>query len=243
MKKVSRRALFALALAIVLAAGTLAFCIKYAVNADKWVTFSGSPHVYTGTNLTGGKIYDRTGARILNTTDGRVYSSDAAVRAATVHLLGDRYGYISAPLLGNFAEQMIGYDKITGLSEASKGTASARLTISADVQKAALQALGSYHGTVGVYNYKTGEILCAVTSPSYDPDNIPDIAGDETGDYDGVYLNRFFDAAYTPGSIFKLVTQRLKPTPPPRTRPIPAPARRSSAGRRSSAWASTAHFR
>ena len=202
MKKVSRRALFALALAIVLAAGTLAFCIKYAVNADKWVTFSGSPHVYTGTNLTGGKIYDRTGARILNTTDGRVYSSDAAVRAATVHLLGDRYGYISAPLLGNFAEQMIGYDKITGLSEASKGTASARLTISADV----LQALGSYHGTVGVYNYKTGEILCAVTSPSYDPDNIPDIAGDETGDYDGVYLNRFFDAAYTPGSIFKLVT-------------------------------------
>ena len=88
MKKVSRRALFALALAIVLAAGTLAFCVKYAVNADKWVTFSGSPHVYTGTNLTGGKIYDRTGARILNTTDGRVYSSDAAVRAAiSLHAL------------------------------------------------------------------------------------------------------------------------------------------------------------
>ena len=206
MKKVSRRALFALALAVVLAVGTLAFCVKYAANAEKWVTFSGSPHVYTGTNLTGGKIYDRFGVRILNTTDGRVYSDDAAVREATVHLLGDRYGYISAPLLGNFAEQMIGYDKITGLSEASKGTASARLTISADVQKAALQALGSYHGAVGVYNYKTGELLCAVTSPSYDPDNIPDIAGDETGSYDGVYLNRFFDAAYTPGSIFKLVT-------------------------------------
>ena len=206
MKKVSRRALFALALAVVLAVGTLAFCVKYAANAEKWVTFSGSPHVYTGTNLTGGKIYDRSGVRILNTTDGRVYSADEAVREATVHLLGDRYGYISAPLLGNFAEQMIGYDKITGLNEASKGTASARLTISAEVQKAALQALGSYHGAVGVYNYKTGEILCAVTSPSYDPDNIPDIAGDETGTYDGVYLNRFFDAAYTPGSIFKLVT-------------------------------------
>ena len=206
MKKVSRRALFALALALVLAVGTLAFGVKYAVNAEKWVTFSGSPHVYTGTNLTGGKIYDRMGVRILNTTDGRVYSADAAVRTATVHLLGDRYGYISAPLLGNFAEQMIGYDKISGLNEAAKGTASARLTISADVQTAALRALGSYHGTVGVYNYQTGEILCAVTSPSYDPDNIPDIAGDTTGAYDGVYLNRFFDAAYTPGSIFKLVT-------------------------------------
>ena len=110
MKKVSRRALFALALAAVLAVGTLAFCVKYAANAEKWVTFSGSPHVYTGTNLTGGKIYDRSGVRILNTTDGRVYSTDEAVREATVHLLGDRYGYISAPLLGNFAEQMIGYD-------------------------------------------------------------------------------------------------------------------------------------
>ena len=56
MKKVSRRALFALALAAVLAVGTLAFCVKYAANAEKWVTFSGSPHVYTGTNLTGGRI-------------------------------------------------------------------------------------------------------------------------------------------------------------------------------------------
>lgn len=80
MKKVSRRALFALALAVVLAVGTLAFCVKYAANAEKWVTFSGSPHVYTGTNLTGGKIYDRSGVRILNTTDGRVYSADEAVR-------------------------------------------------------------------------------------------------------------------------------------------------------------------
>lgn len=236
MKKVSRRALFALALAVVLAVGTLAFCVKYAANAEKWVTFSGSPHVYTGTNLTGGKIYDRSGVRILNTTDGRVYSADEAVREATIHLLGDRYGYISAPLLGNFAEQMIGYDKITGLNEASKGTASARLTISAEVQKAALQALGSYHGAVGVYNYKTGEILCAVTSPSYDPDNIPDIAGDETGAYDGVYLNRFFDAAYTPGSIFKLVTSAaaLEKARPRRPGPIPAPGKPSSADRKSS---------
>ena len=43
MKKVSRRALFALALAAVLAVGTLAFCVKYAANAEKWVTFSGMP--------------------------------------------------------------------------------------------------------------------------------------------------------------------------------------------------------
>ena len=70
MKKVSRRALFALALAIVLAAGTLAFCVKYAVNADKWVTFSGSPHVYSGANLSGGYVADRDGTRLRDATAG-----------------------------------------------------------------------------------------------------------------------------------------------------------------------------
>ncbi|MFR5382397.1 MAG: hypothetical protein ACLTGM_09455 [Oscillospiraceae bacterium] len=46
MKKVSRRALFALALAVVLAVGTLAFCVNYAANAENWVTFSGSRTLY-----------------------------------------------------------------------------------------------------------------------------------------------------------------------------------------------------
>jgi peptidoglycan glycosyltransferase len=61
-------------------------------------------------------------------------------------------------------------------------------------------------GTAAVYNYKTGEILCAVTTPTYDPDNIPDIAGDTTGSYTGVYVNRFLQSKYIPGSIFKIVT-------------------------------------
>jgi peptidoglycan glycosyltransferase len=57
-----------------------------------------------------------------------------------------------------------------------------------------------------VYNYQTGEILCAVSSGTYDPDNVPDIEEDATGYYDGVYVNRFTSATYVPGSIFKAVT-------------------------------------
>ena len=79
------------------------------------------------------------------------------------------------------------------------------LTVSADVQRTALAALDGRKGTVGVYNYKTGEILCAVSSPTYDPDDVPDVEGNpET--YEGVYVNRFLHATYTPGSVFKLVT-------------------------------------
>ena len=206
MKKVSGRAIFPLILAIVLLAGTVLLCVRYFAKADEWVTFSGSPHVYTGVNLDGGVVTDRDGTLLLDSTDGRTYSADAVTRTATMHLLGDRYGYIQAPLLGSFADDMIGFDKINGLYGAEGTEANAALTLSAAAQTAAYQALGNYHGTVGVYNYKTGEILCAVTSPSYDPDNMPDVNADTSGAYDGVYVNRFFQAAYTPGSIFKIVT-------------------------------------
>ncbi len=206
MKKVSGRALFPMILALILLAGTALLCVRYFAKADEWVTFSGSPHVYTGVNLDGGVVTDRDGTLLLDSTDGRTYDADAVTRAATMHLLGDRYGYIQAPLLGNFADAMIGFDKINGLYGAEGTEASATLTLSAAAQTAAYQALGNYHGTVGVYNYKTGEILCAVTSPSYDPDNMPDVDADTSGRYDGVYVNRFFQAAYTPGSIFKIVT-------------------------------------
>ena len=206
MKKVSGRAIFPLILAIVLLAGTVLLCVRYFAKADEWVTFSGSPHVYTGVNLDGGVVTDRDGTLLLDSTDGRTYSADAVTRTATMHLLGDRYGYIQAPLLGSFADYMIGFDKINGLYGAEGTEANAALTLSAAAQTAAYQALGNYHGTVGVYNYKTGEILCAVTSPSYDPDNMPDVEADTSGAYDGVYVNRFFQAAYTPGSIFKIVT-------------------------------------
>lgn len=196
----------ALALAAALLAGLLVFFGEYFIEAKTWVAFPGSPHVYTGVNPDCGKIYDRSGMLLLNTNDGRVYNADEAVRRATLHLLGDRDGYISAPLLQTYASKMIGFDVVNGLYTDEPGSVAARLTISAAVQSAAQQALSGYRGTIGVYNYKTGEILCAVTSPSYDPDHVPDVANDTTGSYEGVYLNRFFDAAYTPGSIFKLVT-------------------------------------
>ena len=206
MRKISDRAGLAALLAAALLLGLLVFCGEYFVNAKDWVSFPGSPHVYTGVNPDCGKIYDRSGTLLLNTNDGRVYSEDESVRVSTMHLLGDRDGYVSAPLLKTYASKMIGFDVVNGLYTDEAGSVAARLTISAKVQAAAQQALGNYHGTIGVYNYKTGELLCAVTSPSYDPDNVPDVAGDTTGSYDGVYVNRFFDAAYTPGSIFKLVT-------------------------------------
>ena len=71
MKKLALRAYFALALAAVLAIGAFAFTISYFVKADDWVMFSGSPHVYSGANLSVGYVDDRDGTRLLDAMDGR----------------------------------------------------------------------------------------------------------------------------------------------------------------------------
>lgn len=191
---------------LILLGGLLFFVWEYATEAEDWVSFSGSPHLYNSSNIGCGTITDRSGNVLLDISQGRTYSENGNTRKSTLHWLGDRKGYISASTVSTYAASMVGYDRINGVYNASGEGGNARLTLSEKVQNAALEAMGNRKGTVGVYNYKTGEILCALTTPTYDPENEPDIANDTTGAYDGVYLNRFLQSAYVPGSIFKIVT-------------------------------------
>ena len=191
---------------LILLGGLLFFLWEYVTQAEKWVSFSGSPHLYNSSNIGCGTITDRSGNLLLDISQGRTYSEDASTRKSTLHWLGDKNGFISASTVSTYAASMVGYDRVNGVYNASGEGGNARLTISAKVQNAALEAMGNRKGTVGVYNYKTGEILCALTTPTYDPENVPDIANDTSGAYDGVYLNRFLQSAYVPGSIFKIVT-------------------------------------
>ena len=78
-------------------------------------------------------------------------------------------------MLQEYADQLVGYNFLTGTYHLTDKASTGKLTISASAQQKALEALGDRAGTVGVYNYKTGEILCAVSSPTYDPDQVPDI--------------------------------------------------------------------
>ena len=206
MNRLANRTTIALFLILVLLCGSFLFLLEYVFNASQWVVFEGSPHIYIGGNMRSGLVTDRDGVLLLSDLDTRNYASDPEVRSATIHWIGDRVGYISAPAASNYAEKIIRYNPITGLYSYSGNGGKAVMTISAQLQKVAQDAMGSYRGTVAVYNYETGEILCAVSTPNYDPDNVPDIAGDETGAYEGIYLNRFTQVAYVPGSIFKLVT-------------------------------------
>lgn len=206
MNRVASRAAIAVLLALLLIAGLGFFVAEYLMNAEDWVMFAGSPHVYTGGNIGCGIVTDREGTLLLDMNGDRTYAESKALRKSTVHWLGDRYGSISAPALPAHAADLAGYDLLNGVYAYADASGVAKLTLSGKVQTAALEAMEGKKGTVAVYNYETGAILCAVTTPNYDPDNVPDVEKDDSGKYEGMYVNRFTQSAYIPGSIFKIVT-------------------------------------
>ncbi len=207
MNRVTRRAWIMLVFIVILMGGLVFFLGEYTLRSGEWIVSSGNPHVYNSSDNIGcGFVTDRSGLLLLDTREGRTYSPDASIRQSTLHWIGDRKGNISAPAVAAYAKEMAGFDRVNGVYSYGGTGGQATLTLSAQVQTVALEAMAGRKGTVAVYNYQTGEILCAVTTPTYDPDNAPDITGDTTGSYEGIYLNRFLQSAYVPGSIFKIVT-------------------------------------
>lgn len=205
MNRVMSRARVLLVLVLVLSLGVMFFLGEYFLNSSKWIHSAGSPHIYNADNIGCGQISDRDGNLLLDLTGKRTYANIPQLRMSTLHWLGDRQGNISAPALSYYAKEIAGYDPLSGLYAYGGVGGQVELTLSAKLQMAALEAMGEYKGTLAIMNYKTGEILCAVTTPTYDPDAVPDITLDPDA-YKGVYLNRFTQSTYTPGSIFKIVT-------------------------------------
>lgn len=207
MKKIERRTLVCLVLALCLAAGMCVFMGKYLLYGGSWASSAFNRHLYnTDGQLASGTVLDRDGDVLSTVTeDGkRTYYDNVDVRKATLHAVGDLQGNIGTGALNAFADQLTGYSLLNGAFGADAGS-DLYLTIDARYNYEAYQALGGHAGTVAVYNYKTGEILCMVSAPSYDPLNVP--ADIETNDrYKGAYINRFLSSTFTPGSIYKTVT-------------------------------------
>ena len=206
MKKIERRMLICRVLALLLAVGMGVFLVKYALHGGSWASSAFNRHLYNNDGqLASGTVLDRDGDVLSTVENGkRAYYDNATVRKATLHAVGDLQGNIGTGALNAFADKLTGYSLLNGAFGAERGS-DLYLTIDARYNYEAYEALNGHAGTVAVYNYKTGEILCMVSAPSYDPLNVP---GDiETSDrWEGAYLNRFLSSAFTPGSVFKTVT-------------------------------------
>lgn len=191
--------------------GIAVFLYGIIIDGGSWAVQPFNKHLTSGSQLAnGGKVLDRNNVVLAKSQNGkRVYNEDEAVRRAMLHAVGDTRGYISTGVQYNYRSELSGYNLITGLA-APTGKSSGsdiKLTLDSSLSKLALQQLGQRSGAVSIYNYKTGEMLCMVSTPNFDPSNPPqDLDTDKTGKYEGVYLNKVLSSSFTPGSIFKLVT-------------------------------------
>lgn len=208
MKLLTRRSLVLVVFILIFLFTLMGFTTSYVKKASTWAMEPYNKHLYKdGVLAANVEIADRNGKILFQTVDNiGKYNEDAATRKATMHAVGDSKGNVATSAQSAFSHELVGWNLLNGVYRygflpASKLT----LAIDKNLCRVAYEALNGRKGAVGVYNYKTGEILCMVSSPAFDPEHTPNIEHNPEK-YEGVYINRLMSASYPPGSIFKLVT-------------------------------------
>lgn len=201
-------------------AGLAYHTVNLIFHASEWIIEPMSTFLPENGSLEyAGKVLDRNGVILAQSVDGkRVYNEDEDVRKACLHVVGDDSVNIGTALQTVYRSRLTGHkfngsfifgtglpDKLKNTEDITPYGADFTLTIDSRLQKAALEALGVNRGAMVFYNYQTGEIVCMVSTPAYDPMNVPEDIETNPA-YSGAYLNRAVSAAYPPGSTFKLVT-------------------------------------
>ena len=156
-----------------------------------------------------GTIYDSDGLILAQSTDGdRVYCEDKTIAKSVLHIVGDYTHNIGNTVEASYQGVLLGNDRNIFrqfyLDILGKGLSGddLTLTISGELSKKAYNLLDGRNGSVVILNYKTGAVLCAVSSPSTSPSSVisyEDISGT-------VLFNRALSGAYAPGSTFKIIT-------------------------------------
>ncbi len=194
MKKVNRRAFSVLLIALLIVVGLLGYTRRYLQSGERWATY------FSRLNSSSeGVITDRNGVLLASfTANDNHFNEDRSTRIANYHVTGDFWDRTGTGILASFSGQLHGYNPVTGMTQTKH--ISMRLNVDAELNKKAFAALADRKGAVGIVNYRTGELICMVSSPAVDPiDNDPNAA-------EGAYINRLLSASFVPGSIFKLVT-------------------------------------
>ena len=212
MKKILRRStlIYIVALAFIGGLGYLAF--ELVTGADDWVDQAYNAHIAGDGGLAqAGAIYDRNGTALAQTVDGkRVYNESESVRKSLLHVVGDDSLNISTAVQSMYRSQLIGYNLVFGLNmpESLRASHDIKLTVDSATCAAAYDVLAAYNkkGACVIYNYKTGEVICSISTIAYDPQAPPEITEDNESEYEGVYLDNVLSSTFTPGSIFKIVT-------------------------------------
>ncbi len=194
MKKITNRAFSVLLLAILVMLGMLGYIVRYADHGRDWaLTFSRANSGSTGA------IIDRNGFVLASfSATENSFAEDQKTRMGNYHVTGDFWDRTGTGLLTSYWKDLQGFSLLTGTTVAKDTVL--QLNVDAGLDTKAFSAMEGRKGAVLVVNYKTGELLCMVSTPSIDP------ADPEFVPEDGAYINRCLSASFVPGSVFKLVT-------------------------------------
>ena len=190
MKQITNRAVSVLLLAAFVIVGTLLYVFRYVDHGQDWAA------AYSRENAgASGALIDRNGVVLASYSPHEsLFQEDEELRRANYHVTGDYYGRTGTGLLTDYQD----YSLLTGSSRSRNAVL--YLNVDSELNRRAWQVLDGRSGAVLVTNYKTGELLCMVSSPTIDP------LEPEPDPPEGAYLNRCLAASFVPGSVFKLVT-------------------------------------
>jgi len=184
-------------------------------------------------------LNNRQTIRDFNRPRGAIVTADGVVVAQSTRLMGDtEYRYQREYPLGDLFSNITGYytysfgstqlertqsdvlmgqtaaQTVNGLLGGADNSGTVRLTLRADVQRLAAEALGEREGSVVVMDPTTGAVLAMVSFPRFDANLIANhdaSAAEAVLDfYDATpgkpLLANAYQENYMPGSAFKIVT-------------------------------------
>lgn len=215
-----RNLLIAFILLFVVLASYIGYTVT--VNGTQWFVSPYNPRLtQQKSNVIAGSILDRnyTVLAYSNEEGERQYISDAEIRRALCHTIGDPYGIAAAGVESYHAKYLLGFggNFLERLYQAftldKRHGDNVVLTVDSELCKYIYEQMDSYDGAVVVMNYQTGEILASVSKPGYDNANVRSYLeeqqnqnAEEKSDSPGELVNRATMGRYTPGSVFKIVT-------------------------------------
>lgn len=167
-----------------------------------------------------GGIVDRTGewlARNEEDANGelyRVYRTSAL--SQVIGYASPRFGRAGLELTYDAELAGLGGDAVDDLLRKFRSDPydpkELELTVSLELQRAAVEALGDFHGAVVILDPRDGAVLALASRPTYDASAVTDpTTADEAfaalrDDEDQPLLPRATLGRYVPGSVFKIVT-------------------------------------
>ena len=195
MKKITNRAFSVLLIAALVVCGMIVYLMRYIDHGEEWALYFSRAN--SGST---GQVVDRNGITLayFNGTQN-YFCPDPQTRLANYHVTGDYWGRSGSGILSRFWDDLQGFSLLTGTTRAEDRIL--MLSIDARLNDKIFEAIGNERdGCMLVCNYRTGELLGMVSTPSVDP---LDAVNEPR---EGAFINRCLSSAFTPGSIFKLVT-------------------------------------